>query len=170
MAITPFSPSIVSGVGWWQSEHDTSVFCSLAHLVTHPSQKVWPHSKSKGMRFPIGLVTSEEWICNIIFMLIIQEKFLIMHWSFVKKKCIVYKTKRESFHFCHRLQIVSVYPLKTFTKKVLTSMIAYSVSQLVPTKWQHQTVIPVPPLPLGLQIHPSPLQFQLAREATHFTL
>lgn len=25
-------------------------------------------------------------------------------------------------------------------------------------------------LPLGFQIHPSPLQFQLAREATHFTL
>ena len=99
MALTPFSPSIVSGVGWWQSEHDTSVFCSLAHLVTHPSQKVWPHSKSKGMRFPIGLVTSEELICNIIFMLIIQENFQSCTDHLSRKNVLFTKQKERAFIF-----------------------------------------------------------------------
>ena len=60
ICLTPFSPSNVRGVLYVHSGHSTCVFCNLAHFVTQPSQKVWPHSSSRGMWLPIGFETSES--------------------------------------------------------------------------------------------------------------
>ena len=56
--LIPFSPSVIRGVLLVHSGHDTCVFCNLANFLMQPSQKVWPHSNSKGMWLPIGLETS----------------------------------------------------------------------------------------------------------------
>lgn len=94
---TPFSPSNIREVLCAHSGHNTCDFCTLAHFVIQPSQYVWPHSSSRGIRLPIGLETSESTeVTKINFTLLAM------------KQCVTFYARLHSWCFPQEVQLESL--------------------------------------------------------------